>query len=64
MSQHNDNNTINKVVYAGVTLIDLTNDTVTPSDLQIGVTAHASDGTIITGTGIDGDYQNLDLVSY
>ena len=41
---------VNKVVYAGETLIDLTNDTVTASSLRKGVTAHKVDGTIITGT--------------
>lgn len=41
---------INKVIFGDTTLIDLTNDTITPSDLRPGVTAHLKDGTQITGT--------------
>ena len=40
---------INKVIYQGDTLIDLTSDTVTPETLAQGVTAHAKNGEIITG---------------
>lgn len=40
----------NKVVYAGKTLIDLTEDTVTPAALKSGVTAHDASGAQITGT--------------
>ena len=40
----------NKIVYGGETLIDLTADTVTPGTLKQGVTAHAADGSRITGT--------------
>lgn len=40
----------NKVVYAGKTLIDLTEDTVTPASLKSGVTAHDASGAKITGT--------------
>jgi hypothetical protein len=40
----------NKVVYAGKTLIDLTEDTVTPATLKSGVTAHDASGSKITGT--------------
>lgn len=43
-------NTINKVIYGGDTLIDLTSDTVTASDILTGKTAHDKSGTIITGT--------------
>lgn len=43
------NNTINKVIYGGDTLIDLTSDTVTASDILTGKTAHDKSGTIITG---------------
>ena len=42
--------TISKVVFYGDTLIDLTNDTVTPSQLYKNAIAHAKDGSIITGT--------------
>ena len=40
----------NKVIYGGNTLIDLTADTVTASDLLEGVTAHDASGAQITGT--------------
>lgn len=41
---------INKVIYGGRTLIDLTSDTVTADKLLKDITAHAADGTVITGT--------------
>lgn len=41
---------VNKVEYAGNTLIDLTADTVTPETLAKGVTAHDKSGAVITGT--------------
>lgn len=44
------NANINKVVYAGTTLIDLTGDTVTESTLLEGATAHDKSGAKITGT--------------
>lgn len=47
---------INKIVYDGNTLIDLTSDTVTAGDLAEGVTAHDRSGTLITGTAVTGDY--------
>lgn len=40
----------NKVVYNGKTLIDLTGDTVTASNMASGVKAHNKSGTVITGT--------------
>lgn len=41
----------NKVVLAdGTVIIDLTGDTITPSDLASGVTAHDMSGAAITGT--------------
>lgn len=40
----------NKIIWAGEVLIDLTGDSVTPSDLAFGVTAHNKSGEIITGT--------------
>ncbi len=40
---------VNKVIYGGETLVDLTSDTVTANDLAEGVTATAADGTQITG---------------
>ena len=41
---------INKIIYGGNTLIDLTGDTVTANDLAYGKTAHDKSGTVITGT--------------
>ena len=41
---------INKIIYDGNTLIDLTGDTITASDLAYGVTAHDNSGSAITGT--------------
>ena len=40
---------INKVVYGGNTLIDLTGDTVTADKILTGFTAHGKDGEAITG---------------
>ncbi len=44
---------INKVIYGGNTLIDLTQDTVTASDMLSGVTAHSANGELIGGTIIN-----------
>lgn len=41
---------INKVIYDGTTLIDLTGDTITAADLAYGKTAHDKSGATITGT--------------
>ena len=46
------NQYINKVVYGGNTLIDLTGDTVTRADVQSGKTFHLKDGSTTTGTNI------------
>ncbi len=55
------NQYINKVVYGGTTLIDLTADTVTTSALQSGYTAHDRSGAIITGTNtFDSNTQDAD----
>ena len=45
-----ENQNVNKVVYGGETLIDLTADTITAGDLAAGVTAHDKSGAAITGT--------------
>lgn len=45
---------INKVVYGGDTLIDLTNDTVTEADVMQGVTFHSADGVARVGTASGG----------
>lgn len=49
----------NKVVYAGETLIDLTEDTVTPVSLKSGVTAHNAAGELITGV-----YEPMNIKQY
>lgn len=50
---------INKVIYGGNTLIDLTGDTVTADQLKKGVTAHDKSGAVITGTNThDADTQD------
>lgn len=41
---------INKVIYGGNTLIDLTGDNITAADLLYGKTAHDKSGASITGT--------------
>lgn len=41
---------VSKVIYCGDTLIDLTEDSVTPETLAEGVTAHDASGQKITGT--------------
>jgi len=45
---------INKVEFGGQTLIDLTEDTVTPSTLMAGETAHDRSGAAIVGTATGG----------
>ncbi|MFR8011274.1 MAG: phage baseplate protein [Clostridia bacterium] len=45
---------INKIVYDGDTLIDLTGDTVTPETLAEGATAHNKSGEQIIGTMVGG----------
>lgn len=44
------NQYINKVIYGGQTLIDLTSDTVTADKLASGIKAHDKSGAVITGT--------------
>lgn len=45
-----ENQNVNKVIFGGQTLIDLTADTITAGDLIDGVTAHDKSGAAITGT--------------
>ncbi len=45
-----NNQYVNKIIYGNTTLIDLTSDTIEPSDLASGVTAHDASGAPITGT--------------
>lgn len=50
---------INKVIYGGNVLLDLTGDTITPADLAKGATAHDKSGAPITGTNTkDSDTQD------
>lgn len=44
---------VNKVSINGTTVLDLTDDTVTPETLSMGVTAHNAAGELITGTHIE-----------
>lgn len=41
---------VNKVTVNGVSIIDLTADTVTPDKLATGYTAHSASGALVTGT--------------
>lgn len=45
---------VNKVIYGTTVLVDLTEDTVTPSALAEGYTAHDKSGAAITGTATGG----------
>ena len=45
---------INKVIYDGATLIDLTDTTVTAATLMQGYTAYDRTGTLVTGTASGG----------
>ena len=50
---------VNKVIYGGNILIDLTTDTITADKLASGITAHDKSGAIITGTNTyDADTQD------
>lgn len=51
---------VNKVVVNGETLIDLTNDTVTPEDVTEGVTFHMANGTEAVGTKKQFDFLDKD----
>lgn len=44
------NTTVNKIIYGGKVLIDLTGDTVIADKLLTGITAHDKSGTLLTGT--------------
>lgn len=47
--------TINKVVYDGHTLLDLTGDTITPETVVAGYTGHDRSGNPFVGTYVDSD---------
>lgn len=40
---------VNKVVYGGQTLIDISTDTITAADVSVGVTFHLGSGETATG---------------
>lgn len=50
---------VNKVVYNGAALVDLTGDTVTADALQSGYTAHQADGERITGNAVPAINPNI-----
>lgn len=55
---------INKVVYGGKTLIDLTHDNITQEDVLENISFHSPDGLIVQGTmpnnsNLNGTIQNL-----
>jgi hypothetical protein len=52
---------VNRVIYKGETLVDLTGDTVTPETLMAGTTAHAANGEVITGTATGGTGSSIEL---
>lgn len=59
-----NNNYINKVIYGNDTLIDLTADTITASDLLSGKTAHDKSGATITGScTFDADTSDADATA-
>ena len=59
-----NNQYVNKVIYAGQTLIDLTGDDVTPSDVLYGVKYHKPSGEQGTGTcTYDADTSDADAVA-
>lgn len=59
-----NNQYVNKVEYAGQTLVDLTGDTATPSDVLNGVTFHDRSGTPQQGSMITHNvYDGLDSSS-
>lgn len=43
------NDKINKIIFGGNVLLDLTSDTISASDLKYGITAHDKYGEVITG---------------
>lgn len=58
------NTTVNKVIYGGKVLIDLTTDTVEASTLIKGATAHDKSGAAITGTcEFDANTQDADAAA-
>ena len=59
-----NNKYINKVVINDTTLLDLTEDSVTPKTLVEGATAHDKSGAAITGTAINTGNENYIWAKY
>ena len=55
-----NNQYVNEVIYGNQTLISLKNDTVTPSTLAEGVTAHDASGALIYGEATFGSNPYFD----
>lgn len=53
---------VNKVIYGGNTLVDLTGDTVTAADLAEGITATGADGNPIVGLMQKGEIASYDEI--
>lgn len=55
---------INKIIYGGTTLIDLTGDDITASNLKYGIKAHDRSGSQIVGTNtFDADTSDADATA-
>lgn len=54
---------VNKVIFGGETVVDLTTDTVTPETLAEGVTAHDKAGNAIVGTMVVGGSNNIETLT-
>ena len=50
---------ISKVIYGNQTILDISQDTITASDLKEGITAHGADGEPITGILEDYDEEEF-----
>lgn len=53
---------VNKIIYGGRTLVDLTSDTVTANDLAEGITATAADGKKVVGVMQKGEIASYDEI--
>lgn len=55
---------VNKVVFGGQTVIDLSTDTVSSSDdILLGKVGHLRDGSVVTGTASGGDMTIVDITN-
>lgn len=53
---------VNKIIYGGRTLVDLTSDTVTADNLAEGITATAADGKKVVGVMQKGEIASYDEI--